>query len=215
MSEKNGKFMLSLRHLVLVLALIFLVTIVTLLSAKKTDNNKAQEPGTLTDEKVKEEIVDEEIKDGVYTNYTYGFRFEYPEIFNTYGPWSTKSKVKSFGVANQRFPSLSVYILDGNLYGDFYQKCSSASNGEIFANSEKSSSSAMKIKTFNDSCVTLSLPYSEGKTEYNGTYSFITPRKGIENEYVGVYLSGGSLDETRKLENEFNLVLKSFKFLDK
>lgn len=75
MTEKKGKKLVEPKYLALAVLLTILVIVVTFLSAKKQDNTKVTPtPSTLTEEKVEEEI-----KDGVYTNYTYGFKLKYDD----------------------------------------------------------------------------------------------------------------------------------------
>ena len=75
MSDKNGKISIAPKHFVLAGVLAVLVLTLVLLQIQTRNQTRqavVETPGTLT------EKVEETIENGVYTNYTYGFRFEYP-----------------------------------------------------------------------------------------------------------------------------------------
>lgn len=181
MAKKKGKKLIAPKYLVLAVLLTILVIAVTFLGSKKQGNVEVtQTPSTLTEEKVEEEV-----KDGVYTNYTYGFRFEYPEeIFNYTNPWTNhpnnNPSYKVFFVEGQRFPQLSINLLSEDLYGELYSKCVSSNVGATIDISEKTGSISVKRYDLNNICVSEVTPYGEGLVESGWSHIAIVPIEDIK-----------------------------------
>lgn len=198
--------------------LAILVLVGIFLSTKKQPKqaNETNDSGTLTKAKVEEEI-----KDGVYTNYTYGFRFEYPEeIFDKINPWSESSNNKKFFVEGSipylviDTPQMVVGVLstsyDAEYYHGFYNDCVATSPGVLLRKTPKSGSS-FKRYNLEDICVTESTPEGLKDGEASWAYGATIP---YGNDYI--YLTLGETDplELESLKQEFDSMVKSFEFLD-
>lgn len=163
---------------------------------------------------VAEVEVQEEIKDGVYTNYTYGFSFEYPEeIFNKINQWQENS-IKRFFVEGQRFPQLSVRMLKDHFYDEFYRKCFTADDGDVFSESEEYNSITKKRYNLGELCVSISISSKEGDYEIPQNYTVTVPSMDSKDAHISISLSGETLSETQELEDEFDSIVKSFEFIE-
>ena len=184
-----------------------------------------KKPSTFTKQEiVKEEevvqnepVIKEEFKDGVYTNYTYGFRFEYDEeIFSKTYPWNKNSGTnKRFFVEGQRFPQLAISLLNKDIYGNLYENCNSAKDHSLISTSERSSSASYKEYDLINICVSRVVPYP-GKVEAGWGYGAIMPVENIEGvHYLLINVSVSDENELNSWEDKFDSIVKSFKIMDK
>lgn len=164
---------------------------------------------------VSENAIKEEVKDGVYTNFTYGFRMKYPkEIFNKVDrPWDPITD-KWFYIEGQRVPILKVGKLDSpsntKYYFESYDKCINAKSGEILSQTAKSGTS---IKLYNTDivCVTHSTP--DGFKDGEPSYGYGATIKSPTDELFYINLGEFDLDKLQALRDEFDTIVKSFEFI--
>lgn len=118
MSKKTEKFAIKPMYLALVLVLIILVTVVTIFQSRRVDNIEVtQTPSTLTEEKVDKD------ENGVYTNYKYGFKFEYPnDKFKMVHPDAISLRREwIYQVDENQYIQLNVFQLNEFFYDELYE----------------------------------------------------------------------------------------------
>lgn len=200
----------------------FLLSLVVLLSLAvyfKEKNSLVKESGK------KEEIskvvttpepeIKEDIKDGVYTNYEYGFSFEYPrEIFDNVYPWKNPTG-KVFRAKGQFFPSLEIKTTNYTEEEIFYNDCLEAIDGDSVNSPQKTwQPNYIKIGLLNSFCLTQVGPYGFGGSGVKfWTYKAIT--KSQEDVYFTFSWSEDNLMEFKQHRREFESVLKSVNLLQR
>lgn len=208
---------LDRKNIIIFLALFVILLLgVTLLMPKK--NKERGDFGTKPNmEDAAKSEVDEELKDGVYINHTFGFSFEYPKVFNKINPWLVRPghSDKEFFVEGQRFPQLSVALLDVSVYENTYSQCVSAQDGSIVGTSTETGTVAIKRYSVRQICVTEVRPRGNGKVESGWSHVAIIPVEPIENyRYLYVSLSESDENALSQSVHEFDSIVQSLKFFN-
>jgi len=207
-SKKSNKLLAPVL-VATMLAILALVGIVLFSKKQPKQANIAKEPVTLTEEKVEEEI-----KDGVYTNYTYGFRFEYPSIlFDSYNNtvWE-KDQGIVFSQSGKVLPQLKVYVSGDYYYRKEYELCLNAEPGQIMSERPKVGT---EVKLYdiesNSVCVLRGDPRGLIIDEPVWWYTAYFP---INDQTVVMNLSSWQETEINNFRKNFDNVVESFVFTD-
>lgn len=192
---KTNKFLIPTISL-----LVILVGVILWRENTKTNNSTSSPSPSM------QAPVIEEVESGVYTNYTYGFRFEYPDkIFNTSNPWEINMG-KQFMVDGDFFPRLRVQSL-GQEWNETLNKCIEAKEGEIISQDTKSGT---RVKLYNTdiSCVVSFDPrgFKDGEPPYGFSTYFHK-----DGQIVLVSLSS-SKDSKNQYASVIDKIVQSFEF---
>ncbi len=114
--KKQVKKNLAIMILVPVIFFVCLYLYLNKQSSNKSINSQIQNNSNQVSESIS--------NDGVYENYTYGFRFEYQkDIFQSSIPWNDDSGKIFFVDTNALYPQLKVYLAKNNGQFDEFENC--------------------------------------------------------------------------------------------
>lgn len=214
-SEKSTKLWATIG--VAIILAVFVLMGVFLLSQKqinKAQLNQTNEPSTLTSEK----IVDL-AKNGLYENYTYKFKFKYPEYIFRYSFLEVDKETnkqdrnfvseQSLAIPHLRVRAEKLSVAEESTI-DLFNKIASIRNGQtISENTDSSSISITRIAEVNRGTLSGFTYYFEGlfyESEASFSYNLIL----MDNEKVVNIILGIDLPDKEVFEQVFDEVVDSF-----
>lgn len=218
MSKIKNKLNVKSTILLSVIGAVVIFTVLFLYSrnTNETKVNPTGEPVKTNEEDTPVDLdIKEEVKDGVYTNYTYGFRFEYDDQkFNDVREWK-RSTGKNFYTKGWTNPSLNIkYIVNIEIILD-YDKCLNAEKGEIVNEVDTIAPTTYeKSGIVNGFCVTYVKANGLVSGGYKG-WSYTAIRKNDSNDsFIYIAWKDSNPEDLKNIKPDFYSLLESFSFIN-
>lgn len=183
--SKNKKPQISLYLLFTIIAFLIITPIYL---SQKYESKRTSPVG------FKQEQIQDEAKDGVYTNYTYGFRFKYDnKIFNTNNPWD--KNWRRFFINDDFQRQLIIEVTDNDYLYDYYSDCKQQEEYQICsANTDK-------------------FHQSRGDGDYSPGYGVTFRRNNDEKAYI-LSISYTDKDNPIEYRKILDQSINSFEFIN-